>query len=152
MTGAYCGSVAEYAPVSRSCESVQRRRTAEGMGLPGWPKRVLCRNSHGFSLATVPMYSVGLAGGAGDLDGDGAGELLVSRRPSESSGGDAWLLTGPFAGTMATATAIAELDFPVYPPRAIGSVVAGDLDGDGLGDLAASTWDTTYLLFGGPGL
>ena len=85
--------------------------------------------------------------GAGDVNGDGRGDVLVGAWQADDRGcigaGAAYLVTGPVSGVQsladATATLRGEAD-DTYVGAAVGA--AGDLDGDGASDLLA----------GGPGL
>lgn len=74
-------------------------------------------------------------GSAGDVDGDGHGDILVLSTYLER--GDAFLLLGPFAGEHVTTDAVATLSGLGAWPRA--AAPAGDQDGDGLPDLAFGT-------------
>jgi hypothetical protein len=87
---------------------------------------------------------VGLGLAVSDVDGDGAGELLVGGMGDATNGvsaGASWLFFGPPVGSLT----LADADATFYGESAgdeLGqSVAIGDLDGDGLGD----------LVFGAPG-
>jgi len=77
--------------------------------------------------------------GAGDVDGDGLDDVLVSDPISSVSGtgaGDVWLLSGPVSGLSDLSGATAVLTAEAEKDYAGSSVSkAGDVDGDGLGDL-----------------
>jgi hypothetical protein len=87
-------------------------------------------------------YTSGFLGsgiaGPGDVDGDGFADLLVSEYGADApvtNAGAAYLFLGPLAGAIAASSADA-----TFQGRASGDYLqtvnaAGDLDGDGLGDL-----------------
>ncbi len=89
--------------------------------------------------ATGDLFSFGVAS-AGDFDGDGTADLLLSAKLEDSYGtssGAAYLLLGPVTadgtvGTVASAKWTGKQD-----SEAVGDAVAlaGDVDGDGLEDL-----------------
>jgi hypothetical protein len=91
---------------------------------------------------------------AGDLDGDGYGDLAVARTGEDFSGG-LYIYRGGPNGLPATTTRI---DSPDYSPSRLGYSLAGvgDLDGDGYDDLVASEIDASarsgraHVYRGGP--
>jgi hypothetical protein len=97
---------------------------------------------------------IGLVAELGDVDADGANELFLDQGTGcDTSPGQAWVLSGPYAGAMEPSeSAITEIAWAdITYVRADGAVGA-DLDQDGTNDLAVSTGDTRSLLFfGGPG-
>lgn len=95
--------------------------------------------------------------GAGDLDGDGFDDLVLGGGGSDAAGDDAgeiWVVRGPVAGgDFRAADADARLFGPGPGAYAGAALTApGDLDGDGLADLAlaADGWEngTIYVYFG----
>ena len=78
--------------------------------------------------------------GAGDLDDDGNSDLLVTGPgPSASSAGAAYVFLGPVSGVLNTAAADATLTGVVVGDWTGGAASGpGDLDGDGLDDIAIS--------------
>ncbi|HJL18286.1 MAG TPA: FG-GAP-like repeat-containing protein [Sandaracinaceae bacterium LLY-WYZ-13_1] len=98
---------------------------------------------------------------AGDVNGDGFGDLIVGAQYVENRGnadrphyrGRAWVFHGGPSGleaTPATELAIPEAD---VEDRSFGRVVAGlgDVDGDGFGDVAVGSDDHVRVYFGGAG-
>ncbi len=73
--------------------------------------------------------------GAGDIDGDGASELVVGD-PSRSGGGEAWLFWGPLTGAADVQAEGQGLALGTDHDSLGASVWVGDLDGDGLDDVA----------------
>ncbi|MFZ5477263.1 MAG: MopE-related protein [Myxococcota bacterium] len=103
--------------------------------------------SPGDAAARVEGPAIGYAllgsavAGAGDVDGDGYGDLLAVAAGEGVPRGVAWLLAGPLAGDLAVdadARAAIEGDDDASLSTCAG---AGDVDGDGLAD----------VLLGGPG-
>ncbi len=79
------------------------------------------------------------AAGPGDLDGDGAPDLLVVGDPDDawtSDTGITWLLPGPFAGTVSVADATARIEGGTSGDGAYEVTAPGDMDGDGFADIA----------------
>jgi hypothetical protein len=78
------------------------------------------------------------ATGAGDTDGDGHGDLLVSAPWQDGAGarsGAAYLVLGPVYGDLGLAAADAKLLGEAEGDRAGASVATADVNGDGRGDL-----------------
>lgn len=79
---------------------------------------------------------------AGDIDGDGAEDLLIGapgNDEGEDGAGAAYLVRGPVSGEVALATAAAKFVGIGISDVAGGTVAAGgDINGDGFGDLIVS--------------
>ncbi len=86
--------------------------------------------------------------GGGDVDGDGYDDVLIGGKGNDagaSSAGAAWLVQGPFSGTSsltAADTCLLGEDASDYAGSAVD--VAGDLNGDGLDDLAVGAKNHSY--------
>lgn len=89
-----------------------------------------------FVAAAPGDVGTGLAA-CGDVDGDGARDLLLGAPEADDGRGFAWLLLGPLSGALgpSDATRIATV-----PAARAGATVAclGDTDGDGLHDLVVT--------------
>jgi len=91
--------------------------------------------------------------GQGDVDGDGLAELLLPAPASYDGGGSVWVFSGPLSGTMQTSDAelrvVGEAEGLGFGDAVAGG---GDLDGDGIDDLAvgATAWRGAAYVFSGP--
>ncbi len=113
------------------------------------------------AIAFVGAADADMAGtwvaGAGDVDGDGTPDVLVAGHGSAAAEGSAYILLGrsglasqSLADADTVLTGVAGSDFAGYPSRS-----AGDLNGDGLGDLAFGAYGAgpeyegaVYVFFG----
>ncbi len=124
------------------------------------------------SLANAEARFIGEAAGhgagfsvasAGDVDGDGLGDLLVGATKYDVGGpyqGAAYLIYGPATGDVNLALADAKLEGEATEDAAgYALAAAGDLDGDGYDDLlvtapnhdgAGSNAGAAYVIYGGP--
>ncbi len=106
-------------------------------------------------------YAATVVAGAGDVDGDGHDDVLVGAYRNDGGGldaGAAYLVLGAVSGTVPLAAADARLLGENGGDHAGTSVAgAGDVDGDGFGDVAVSAphesgagtqAGATYLLYG----
>ncbi|MCK6531020.1 FG-GAP-like repeat-containing protein [Myxococcota bacterium] len=100
------------------------------------------------ATATIPCEGVGgfdsraPARGAGDVDGDGFDDVVVSRHPDGLALDVALLFKGPLSGSLGSSDASTTfvVDGWVNGPQTVASG-AGDVDGDGLADvLVGSSW------------
>lgn len=74
---------------------------------------------------------------AGDMDGDGQGDILLGARYNDAAGHDAgaaYVVRGPVAGELNLSDAEAKLVGELENDAAGQSVCVGDVDGDGVGD------------------
>lgn len=97
------------------------------------------------------------AAGAGDVDGDGRGDIMMGAHMSDAGAGRVYLFYAAGLDEPVVSTESADVRFTGHFPadqagRSIS--VAGDVDGDGLSDIlvgARNHWDrvgSAYLLFG----
>jgi hypothetical protein len=85
---------------------------------------------------------------AGDLDGDGVAEVVISANGAgNSSTGEIYIFNGPLSGSLSCTQADATM--AAVGPFSVGGVLAlGDMNGDGSGDLAASGYYSTVVYTG----
>jgi hypothetical protein len=96
-------------------------------------------------------FAAGL-GALGDLDGDGVGDLAVGAPgddPPVTDAGAVWLLRLNSDATVASESKIGGPSFQARLGRSV--CVVGDVDSDGVPDLAAGANDSTYVLLLNPG-
>ncbi len=116
---------------------------------PGGPQGLATTPAQSF---TLPLFSAEEAGSAGDLDGDGFADLVIWNSPIPR-------LTQPQTPTVTVYRGgPAGLSSPVTfdgPQIEIGSQMrvlsAGDVNGDGYGDLLVGGTDVAQLFLGTPG-
>ena len=109
------------------------------------------RGEISLDLSTASLALLGEAAGdragypqaAGDFDGDGAADLLISA-PGEgtlgASAGAVYLVAGPVGGVTSLSHANTKLMGSAAGDGAGPVAVLGDTDGDGQGDLLAGAW------------
>jgi hypothetical protein len=81
------------------------------------------------------LQGVGSGLDARDIDGDGAGDLLVGASGDLGGKGSAWLFYGPAAGTYTLADADASFLGEAVGDDVGTAAVFGDVDGDGLAEV-----------------
>jgi hypothetical protein len=116
------------------------------------PKRILVERGSSEGVGRLPLSDPALPSlvgdvATGDLDGDGYADLLLTAHVSGPSAiGLAWVLPGPFPPgvldpTMATVTIPDLNSFSTQ-----GTAVIGDMDGNGMQDVALEDWDDSLPL------
>jgi hypothetical protein len=104
--------------------------------------------------AGLPFAAVGLQlARAGDVNGDGYGDVLVGLPDASSGAGGAWLLLGSSGGMRTTPAPVGGSAFISPAGARFGASVAGigDLDGDGLWEVAiGAPGARSIFLFRGP--
>ncbi len=86
---------------------------------------------------TADNYTGDSVGAAGDVDGDGYGDVVVGSGYNSigaTEGGAAWILRGPLTGTRSLAEADGVVRAAAAQDR-LRTRGAGDIDNDGLGDI-----------------
>jgi hypothetical protein len=107
--------------------------------------------------AAFPTYSspdgtpMMWAGAAGDVNGDGRDDVVASVVPYDEgwSARGAWVLFTPPAGTRYAEAVGSRPGFQItglWGDSQVGP--AGDVNGDGLGDVAVASWSTVAVIFG----
>ena len=84
---------------------------------------------------------------AGDVDGDGIGDLIVGATGDDDGGGGAgaaYLLSGPLSGTVDLSTATAKLIGTRGSAHAGKAVAGADIDQDGYSDVLVGSPDLLY--------
>ena len=102
--------------------------------------------------------ALGAALGAADLDGDGIAELVLGAPGAGDGAGAAYVFSGPVTGSSSLDAAAGTISGSDGVGIIGTSLVAADLDHDGLGDVAvagalgdeAGTWTATVWLWSGP--
>jgi hypothetical protein len=110
--------------------------------------------AHAKLLGEASTNYVGIVSGAGDVDGDGHPDLLVSADSNDEGGTDAgaaYLVLGPVSGTRDLSLADAKLvGEDAYDHAGYSVDGAGDVDGDGHDDLliGSAVANAAYLVLG----
>jgi len=120
---------------------------AGAVGLESAQAKLVGEKDHGF------LGDGNGVSGAGDVDGDGYDDLIVScRNDSESAtrAGAAYIVRGPVAGTIYASDADAKLLGPATVDGHAGDSVAsaGDVNGDGNDDVMVGAHDDNEVAFG----
>ncbi len=110
-----------------------------------------CDVDASFEGAALGDISGNVVAAAGDLDGDGLGDIAIGADradPAGSASGAVYLWTGVTTGTMSLADAPAVLTGEGLGDHAGASVAGvGDANGDGINDVLVGAYDVDY---GGP--
>ena len=122
------------------------RITADGRASATWM----------FEVPADPIDGDGAWGIYPDFDGDGLGDVAVGAPRVEESEGRAYVHLGSPEGTPAGVSVIVRSPDGAGGDFALGMTAAGDLNGDGFGDLAvgaprAGTGGRVHVFLGGPG-
>jgi hypothetical protein len=81
--------------------------------------------------------------GAGDVNGDGIGDILVGARSNDTAGiqaGRAYLFYGPLSGSYTALEADAIISGQAFDELGWSVSAAGDVNGDGFGDILVGAW------------
>ncbi len=91
-------------------------------------------------------FAASLVAHAGDINGDGQGDALVSTVHTDDGGGGVYLALGPLSGERDLSTAdavVRQQDDSAYDNNISQMGALGDLDGDGYDDVVASDTSVT---------
>jgi hypothetical protein len=98
-------------------------------------------------VGDTPGLVLGAAAGVGDVDGDGLGDVAAGCGSCDADAGRAWVFTGIGSGSTAFSGATLAIGGAASTQLGYAISGAGDLDGDGLGDLLVGAPNATE----GPG-
>lgn len=112
------------------------------LGGPAGPSIVPSRTFSQSTLAAMSGYGLGIAG-AGDVNGDGFADVVISAPYANASSGVAYVYLGSATG--ASATPASTLSPPLGAQMYFGIVAgAGDLNGDGFTEIAVGATGGTF--------
>ena len=104
-----------------------------------------------FISSNDTSYFADNAIGIGDYDGDGLDDLLISESDYDYNQGRVYLILGSSLGAdYSIDVSEADTQFYTLDGTSLGTSIAavGDINGDGLADIAFSQWAKTFVFFG----
>ena len=104
-----------------------------------------------FTSSNDTSYFAENAIGIGDYDGDGLDDLLISESDYDYNHGRVYLILGSSLGAdYSIDVSEADTHFYTLDDAVLGTSIAamGDINGDGLADIAFSQWAKTFVFFG----